>query len=105
MTFTIEPGLYVDPEKDSILVSLLEYDLDAWMERRYLMGTEAAKKLEAEEKALETARKALAEADAVRYGNEKNYQRKLDRLKPFQATVEQHERNVEALKKELLNLR
>lgn len=50
MVFTIEPGLYVDPEKDSISVSLLDYDLDAWMERRYLMGTEAAKELEAEEK-------------------------------------------------------
>ena len=70
-------------------------------DRRTILEAE----LEAEEKALETARKALAEADAVRYGNEKNYQRKLDRLKPFQATVEQHERNVEALKKELLNLR
>jgi len=57
-----------------------------------------------EEAALETARKTLAEQEAVRYGNESNYQKKLDRLKPFQDTVEQHERNVEALKKEISNL-
>ena len=50
MAFTIEPGLYLDPEKDSVSFSLLEYDLDEWMERRYRLGTEAAKKLEAEEK-------------------------------------------------------
>lgn len=57
-----------------------------------------------EEAALETARKALAEQQAVRFGNESNYQKKLDRLKPFQDKVEQHERNVEALKKEISNL-
>ena len=50
MAFTIEPGLYIDPEKDSGSFSLLEYDLDEWMERRYLLGTEAAKKLETEQK-------------------------------------------------------
>lgn len=69
-------------------------------DRRKILESE----LQAEEKALEDARKALAEEDAVRFGNEKNYQRKLDRLKPFQDRVEQHERNVDALKKEISNL-
>lgn len=50
MAFTVEPGLYVDPEKNLVSFSLLEHDLDEWMERRYLLGTEAARKLEAEEK-------------------------------------------------------
>ena len=50
MVFTVEPGLYVDPDRASVSFSLLEYDLEAWMERRYRLGTEAAKKLEAEEK-------------------------------------------------------
>ena len=50
MVFTVEPGLYVDPERPSVSFSLLEYDHDAWMERRYLLGTEAARKLEADEK-------------------------------------------------------
>ncbi len=68
--------------------------------RRKILESE----LQTEEKALEEARKALAEEDAVRYGNERNYQKKLDRLKPFQEKVEQHERNVEALKKEIGNL-
>ena len=70
-------------------------------DRRTILEAELA----AEEKALEAARKALAEEDAVRYGNEQNYQRKLDRLQPFKEEVEQHERNVEALEKELRNLR
>ncbi len=50
MAFTIEPGIYVDPERRTASFSLLEYDHDEWMERRYRLGTDAAKKLEAEEK-------------------------------------------------------
>jgi hypothetical protein len=41
----------------------------------------------------------------VRYGDEQNYQRVLDRLKPFQDAVERHERNIAALRKELASLR
>lgn len=68
--------------------------------RRQILEAE----LSDEEAALEAARKALAEQEAVRYGNERNFQKKLDRLKPFQDKVEQHERNVDALKKEISNL-
>jgi len=50
MTFTVEPGLYVDPGHESVAFPLLAYDHDAWMERRYRMGTEAARKLEGQEK-------------------------------------------------------
>jgi len=50
MAFTVEPGLYVEPARESASFPLLEYDFDAWMERRYRMGIEAAKKLEAEAK-------------------------------------------------------
>lgn len=70
-------------------------------DRRTILEAE----LEAEEKALEVARKALADEEAVRHGNERNYQRKLDRVAPFQEKVEQHERNVEAIKKELRSQR
>jgi Xaa-Pro aminopeptidase len=49
MSFTVEPGLYVGPLRESVSFPLLEYDFDAWMERRYRMGTEAAKNVEAEE--------------------------------------------------------
>ena len=53
---------------------------------------------------LADARKKLSEQEATRGGDEKNYARVLDRLKPYQDTVEVHEKNVEALKRELSNL-
>lgn len=61
--------------------------------------------LSAEEKGLIDAKAKLAAQEAVRYGDEKNYQRVLDRLKPFQDAVERHERNIAALRKELAGLR
>ncbi|WIM05146.1 MAG: DUF4124 domain-containing protein [Candidatus Nitricoxidivorans perseverans] len=61
--------------------------------------------LSTEQKKLDAARKALSEQEAVRLGDERNYQRVLDRLKPYQETVQLHERNVEALRKELANLK
>jgi hypothetical protein len=57
-----------------------------------------------EESMLADAKKKLAEQEAIRLGDEKNYQRVLDRLKPYQDTVEVHQKNVEALKRELSNL-
>ncbi len=69
--------------------------------RRNILDEELA----SEEEALEAARKALAEQEGIRLGNERNYQRKLDRIKPFQDQVELHQRNVEALQKEISNLR
>jgi len=57
-----------------------------------------------EESMLADARKKLAEQQAIRTGDEKNYQRVLDRLKPYQDTVEVHQKNVEALRRELSNL-
>ena len=69
--------------------------------RRRILEDELA----AEEKSLVDAKAKLAEQEAVRYGDEKNYQRVLDRLKPFQDAVERHERNVAALKRELASLR
>ena len=69
-------------------------------DRRRILENELA----AEEKLLGQAKKELAEQESVRLGNEKNYQRVLDRLKPYQDTVEVHQKNVEALKRELGNL-
>jgi hypothetical protein len=63
-----------------------------------------AKELSQEESMLADARKKLAEQEAVRTGDEKNYAKVLDRLKPYKDTVEVHEKNVEALKRELSNL-
>ena len=63
------------------------------------------KELAEEEKLLAGARTKLAEQEAVRLGDERNYQRVLDRLKPFQDDAALHEKNVAALKQELSRLR
>jgi len=57
-----------------------------------------------EQSMLADARKKLTEQEGIRNGDEKNYTRVLERLKPYQDTVEVHEKNVEALKRELGNL-
>ena len=59
--------------------------------------------LSAEEAALAKARQELAQQEAVRDGNEKNYARVLERLKPYQESVEAHQKNIEALKREIAN--
>jgi len=62
------------------------------------------KELNQEQSMLMDARKKLSEQEAIRGGDEKNYARVLERLRPYQDTVEVHEKNVEALKRELGNL-
>jgi len=70
-------------------------------ERRRILEEE----LNREQVGLDDARKALAEQENIRMGDEKNYQRVLDRLKPFQDAVVQHEKNVASIKQELANLK
>jgi len=62
------------------------------------------RELSQEQSMLSDARKKLAEQESVRSGDEKNYAKVLERLKPYKDTVEVHEKNVEALKRELTNL-
>lgn len=62
------------------------------------------RELTQEESMLADARKKLSEQEAMRSGDEKNYAKVLERLKPYKDTVEVHEKNVEALKRELGNL-
>jgi len=59
--------------------------------------------LASEQAHLEKAKQALAEQESVREGDERNYARVLERLQPFKDRVETHEKNVEALKRELVN--
>ena len=70
-------------------------------ERRRILEQEIA----AEQKNLEQARRELAEQEAVRSGDERNYQRVLDRLQPFKDRIALHERNIVAIRKEISNLR
>jgi hypothetical protein len=62
------------------------------------------KELAREEAMLEKAQKALEEQEAVRYGNERNYARVLERLQPYKDNVELHQKNVDALRRELRDL-
>lgn len=50
MAFTVEPGLYVDPQRETVDFYLHEYDADEWAYRRLMLGSEAARKLEKEER-------------------------------------------------------
>lgn len=70
-------------------------------DRRRILETELA----SEQKALNEAKKELAEQASLRNGDEKNYQRVQDRLKSYQDKVALHERNMAAIRKEIGNLR
>jgi hypothetical protein len=69
--------------------------------RRRILEDELA----TEEKSLVDAKTQLSEQESQRFGDEKNYQRVLDRLKPYQDAVERHERNVSALRREIANVK
>ncbi|MGD8476430.1 MAG: DUF4124 domain-containing protein [Burkholderiales bacterium] len=70
-------------------------------ERRRILEEELA----AEEQRLAQARQQLQEQESVRTGNERNYQRYLERVEPYREAVQNHERNVQALQRELQTLR
>jgi len=65
--------------------------------RRKLLEEELAN----EQKLTVSAKQALKEGEATRLGDERNYQKYLDRVQKLKDTVTSHEKNVEALQKEL----
>lgn len=70
-------------------------------DRRRILEQELAN----EQKLLEQAQKELAAQEAIRLGSERNYQRVLDRLEPYQRRVKQHEDNIANIRKEIGNLK
>jgi len=62
------------------------------------------KELATEEQDLAKANKELAEQESVRSGDERNYARVQERLQKYKDVVETHEKNIQALKRELGNL-
>jgi len=69
--------------------------------RRKILEQELA----SEEQLLEQAKKDLAEQESTRLGNERNYQRVLERLEPYKKKVALHESNIANLRKEMSSLR
>lgn len=62
------------------------------------------RELAQEQDLLAGAKRKLAEQEAIRSGDEKNYAKVLERLRPYRDAVEVHTKNIEALKRELSNL-
>jgi hypothetical protein len=62
------------------------------------------KELATEQKLLAEAQQKLAQQEAIRTGDERNYAKVLERLQPYKDSVETHQKNVEALRRELSNL-
>jgi len=69
-------------------------------DRRKILEEELAR----EQRALEEARKVLADQQAQRVGEERNYARVHERVKPFQEAVTTHEKNISSIQQELANL-
>jgi hypothetical protein len=61
--------------------------------------------LNSEQDLLKDAQAKLTEQEQIRNGDERNYQKVLDRLQPFKDAVDQHQKNIEALQKELASLK
>jgi hypothetical protein len=70
-------------------------------ERRRILEQE----LTEEQQRLNAAREELAAQEALRTGDERNYQRVEERVQPYRDRVETHERNIQALQQELRNLK
>ncbi len=54
MVFTVEPGIYVSPDRPTVELALIGYDLDRWIERRILEGPAAVEKEKAARAEAET---------------------------------------------------
>jgi hypothetical protein len=70
-------------------------------DRRRILEQELAGEL----RNLDQARKDLTEQESIRGGDDKNALKVQDRLVPYKERVAQHERNIQAVQKELGNLR
>jgi septal ring factor EnvC (AmiA/AmiB activator) len=74
---------------------------NAQNERRKILESE----LQNEQQLLAGAKQQLAEQESTRSGDERNYARVLDRLKPYQDAVDQHSKNIDQIQNELGRLK
>jgi Domain of unknown function (DUF4124) len=75
--------------------------VDRNQNRRKILESE----LQNEQQLLSDARLKLAEQEGTRDGDERNYARVLERLKPYQEAIDLHTRNIEQLRGELGRLK
>jgi len=69
--------------------------------RRKILESE----LQNEQQLLTDAKQKLSEQESVRQGDERNYARVQERLKPYQEAIDLHTKNIEQLRGELGRLR
>jgi len=75
--------------------------VDRNTDRRKILESE----LQNERQLLSDAQQKLAEQEGIRTGDERNYARVQERLKPYQEAVDLHTKNIEQLRGELGRLR
>lgn len=101
----VVPSLKPAPGKSASPANFPKVDAQTQKERDTDRRKILERELANEEQLLARARKDLAEQEAIRLGSERNYQRVIDRLEPYQKKVQLHESNVANLRKELTNLK
>lgn len=101
----VVPSLKPPPGKSASPANFPRVDAQTQKERDTDRRKILERELANEEQLLAVARKELAAQEAIRLGSERNYQRVIDRLEPYQKKVQLHESNVANLRKELGNLR
>jgi hypothetical protein len=75
--------------------------VDRNQNRRKILESE----LQNEQQLLSDARQKLAEQEGTRDGDERNYARVMERLKPYQEAIDLHTKNIEQLRGELGRIR
>lgn len=98
------PATREAPKKQAAPSNFPRVDSDTQRKRDLSRRNILEEELRNEQKALDDAKKALEEGKATRLGNERNYQKYLDRVQGLKDTLETHQKNVEAIRKELSNL-
>lgn len=61
--------------------------------------------LVSEQKMIKDAQQTLSEQEQLRSGEERNFAKVSERLQPYKDKIDQHQKNIEALQKELTNLK
>ena len=98
------PATREAPKKQAAPNNFPRVDSDTQRKRDLSRRNILEEELRNEQKALDEAKKSLKEGEATRLGSERNYQKYLDRVQGLKDTVETHQKNVEAIRKELSNL-